>query len=211
MILFWLKCFIVLLLFSFIATSCTVEKRVSRPGWHVEWKPKDRSYRKVKSEKVVENKTCSNSTLATSKSPIQEKIPAEISLNLNELSANASSESLSIVLKERHWDFSKSSNQDQSNRNQGYEKIEPEDSDEEFDEDQTFEFFGLFGFMLRISGLVAPTAPVTIALCGIGFILCFIGSIRTSSNPEEYSGKGFSTAGIIISAIGIGLILMITG
>lgn len=199
----------------FVLSSCTVQKRVHTPGFHIDWhiadkKSNKKNINKTNSEdqlvnkKQIQNPNYDNNLDASLDNFIQANKITPLNINeRNELNDDFKTETTKVknAVGRRSGDEvnnfkpkdERTSSQNQLNYSE--KQIEP---------------FSLIGFIAGLLGLILLfTVGFPFLLGSAAVVLSIIGLSQFNKEPEKWKGKGFAIAGLILGLLTILIIWFI--
>lgn len=213
---------IMLFLIMFIHVSCTMEKRIHRPGYHTEWyifKRSTSSSAPASTEKAgyvhKENENTSPVFQDNQKSDVDypQLIDHEEQTAINEISENEPS----MVLG-KSGNFWQTGNVDYRGANfiqaRFFEKTVKENfaSNASGEPERKLEGFGLAGFILSLGAWFVPQISGLI-LCLLAIIFGVIGLVKTSRNPDKFKRISivFAVASLVLGIAGFCILFLLGG
>lgn len=201
--------FVSLLIFI---SSCTTEKRLYMPGFHVEWKNSQTSKDKITLAK--------NANSSTKEKVIEENNSYSKVQNYDSLLLTANNSSDIVILNKKsssNTTFDNITNKSlksfeekqalQKRKVNTKYKNTAERKDITID-DRTIGLLAIIGFLLALLGigllLLQVTPVVSIILSAAAVVLSLTSKHKMSLSHNEIKGKGFAIFGIILGWIGLG-------
>lgn len=183
----------------FITTSCSVEKRLYTPGYHLSWHTKN--YKKPKiAEDLSSNNDKTNQTIVADINKLEEEQEIQTAENNHIASNNDKNLDISLKKEVKTVKFSK----------ENLEKLEKEITNhinKEIPNDNPrprTNVLALLGFIFGILGLLI--AGIIFGLAAL--ILSIIGMVQIGKH-EHFKGNGFAIAGLILGVIDIVLTIIL--
>lgn len=187
------------LLATALVTSCSVEKRLHRPGYHVEWKHKDQPSQHPPSAQELQQQEAYALPEAHAE-PAQAPLSASASADVLPGYQPAPKADLNAVSKEEPQVLEQKIPEASNRRALG----DPDETPAS-DETKIVNGFGIASFVLAVVSLFVlgfvfgPTAIVFGA----------IGMSQVRRNPEKYRGNGLAVAGFVIGIISVALLIVL--
>ena len=206
--------FIVLCTCLLFFQSCTIDQRVHRKGYHIEWnghrceKPKTLAYKAETSPEIKASAHQTEKVLVpemdeTSELQTENPIPASITHAKNDGASIGQSKEKQL---QRNLGFRNPFEQTATLGNQP--TLKPGDVDPEKPIVQRIHELALLGSMFGIIGIFVGGGMGILVL--MLAILCGLIALRQINNhPEKFRGSGFAIAAILLGIVGTMLILIL--
>ncbi|MBI5538664.1 MAG: DUF4190 domain-containing protein [Bacteroidia bacterium] len=207
-----LQFILIFVAFGIFISSCTTEKRLYMPGFHVEWKKSQISKDKInltnnvnssiKNEAIEVNNLYSqvqnyDSTLLADNNNSNIIVSIDKSTS-NTTFDNITNKSLKAIEEKQVLQKKKVNTKNKNTTERKNITID----------DRTIGLFAVLGFLLALLGigllLLQVTPVVSIILSATAVILSLIAKHQMSLSHTEIKGKGFAIFGIILGWIGLG-------
>jgi hypothetical protein len=203
--------YLVLILILFLS-SCTIEKRVHRKGYHVEWihshnKTSENEQKQMEKQEVTELNAAKKQNGLIVKKEEQHNLKEEFQIDTvthkkNIVYVKETWKELTSPAPVQHlYDQSKEFKSDQS------PFVRQNSAAPSSNKTKEIEKMGLWAFIFVVVGLFVSTL-LGLALLVMALLLSISSLIKILDNPDKYSGKGFTIFALVVSLITIILIVL---